>query len=435
LSPEVPLPSLIGALAAAFVGALFAWGDTALTSLKATRIAALLDQSEGATKDALERIHRQGEKLHSRYLLGRVAGNAATAVFLYQAFVTLAPAYAVLLSLGGTVFATGMLFEIATAIARRHPESAAPAAVRFLRPLEIAMLPLSLPFALVGSRVARKEVEEGPDPAISAEVEILVGEGEKSGLFAHEPAEMIRNVLEFSERTARDVMIPRAKVEAIEVSTEIERAKRLVSEVGHSRYPVYKEQLDNVVGLLYAKDLFKTIGHGEDGAPRSGPLKSLREVLRSPANFVAESQPLASLLKDMRSRRQHLAIVVDELGAVSGIVTLEDVLEEIVGDIRDEHDEIGDDATIEDLGGGLLVADAAVSITDLSNYLKTDLGADHKDDSLGGMLTHHFGKVPEAGTALNKFGLEFIVRDCNDHQIGKVEIRSQLPEQPEGSRT
>src|SRR5262249_53911404 len=142
--------------------------------------------------------------------------------------------------------------------------------------------------------------------------------------------EMIRNVLEFADRTARDVMVPREKVEAIEITTPIDRALRIVTEVGHSRYPVYKGRLDDVAGLLYAKDLFKAL---------EGPSQPTLRELVPPANFVAGPRPLSPLLREMRRRRHHLAIVVDELGGVAGIVTLEDILEEIVGDIRDEHDE------------------------------------------------------------------------------------------------
>jgi CBS domain containing-hemolysin-like protein len=171
------------------------------------------------------------------------------------------------------------------------------------------------------------------------------------------------------------------------------------------------------VGLLYAKDLYKSVHPTEDGVPRVA-VKKLDELVRTPANFVAESQPLATLLREMRQRRQHLAIVVDEFGSVSGIVTLEDVLEEIVGEIHDEHDTEG---TIEDLGDGRVVADAAISLKELFAYLGADLpkGA---DESLGKMLTHHLGKIPEAGTAFSKFGLRFIVRTMEDQHVGKVEV-------------
>jgi CBS domain containing-hemolysin-like protein len=191
---------------------------------------------------------------------------------------------------------------------------------------------------------------------------------------------------------------------------------RIVAQSVHSRYPVYREQIDNIVGLIYAKDLYKA-AHFEEEPSSRRPVTTIEDLLRTPANFVAESQPLSSLLREMRHRRQHLAIVVDEFGSVCGIVTLEDVLEEIVGDIRDEHD-----VPIEDLGDGRVVADATVSMKELCTYLGTDIGWTRDDESLGGMLTEHLGKIPEVGTAFSKFGLRFVVRDSDDKHIGKVEV-------------
>jgi CBS domain containing-hemolysin-like protein len=249
---------------------------------------------------------------------------------------------------------------------------------------------------------------------------------------------MIRNVLDFAERTAKDAMIPRNEVEAIEARTSIEDVLRLVAESGHSRYPVYKDQIDNVIGLLYAKDLFKAVhpklvaASGDTPIP-SGPLpKRVEELVRSPANFVAESRPLSSLLREMRSKRQHLAVVVDEFGSLSGIVTLEDVLEEIVGEIHDEHDTEG---TIEDLGDGRVMADAAISMKELFSYLGADAvpyasdasAATAADESLGGMLTHQLGKIPEVGTAFNRFGLRFIVRASDAKHVCKVEVVRASP--------
>ena len=427
MSPNyVPLPwaALAGALASAVMGALLAGADTALTSLSSTRLEALIDQAEGAQKSAYERIQRAGNKLHSRYLLGRVASTAITAVCLLEVFEPYFPAIAGWLALAGTIVITSVLFEISTTLARKDADEAAPAAARWLRPLEIALLPLAIPLGWLGTRLGRKDADEIPDPRIAeAEVEALVDEGERSGVLASEPAEMIRNVLDFAERTAKDVMIPRNQVEAIEVTTPIDQVLHRVAESGHSRYPIYREQIDNVVGLLYAKDLFKAAYFDQEptskrpGLAREASVKKVEDLVRAPANFVAESQPLSSLLREMRSRRQHLAIVVDEFGSVCGIVTLEDVLEEIVGEIRDEHD-----TAIEDLGDGRIVADATISMKELCAYLGADEAVVLEDESLAGMLTSHLGRIPEVGTAFDKFGLRFVVRDADEKHVGKVEV-------------
>jgi CBS domain containing-hemolysin-like protein len=429
---SVPLLPLVAAFATAVIGALFALADTAVTSLSSARLQALLETASGANKRAYERIRDEDVKLRTRYVLGRVSCTAAAGLFLHEAFEPAFPRFALYLAIISTVLLTGTLFEITTTLGRKHADQAAPAATRWLRPFEILLLPVALPLGYLAQYLSQKDGEVAQDPKVAgAEVEMLVEEVERSGLFAPEPAEMIRNVLEFADRTTRDVMIPRSKVEAIEISTPLDRVLNQVTESGHSRYPIYKEHLDNVIGLLYAKDLFKVTAPMSMPPPSSNPAATrpprLKEIIRVPANFVAESQPLSTLLREMRGKRQHMAVVVDEFGGMSGVVTLEDVLEEIVGDIRDEHDDApppppeGEEAPIQDLGDGRLVADADVSMKDLSAFLGTDLPAG-RGDSLGGMLTQAIGHVPEAGTEIEKYGFQFIVREGDEKHIGKVEI-------------
>jgi len=383
-------------MVSAVVGALFAAADTALTALTGPRLLALIEQAEGADKKAFERIRTADTKLRSRYLLGRIVSSTATAILTFLVVLPRWSEGGAWIAFGVTVAFTGTLYEVTTTMVRKYADYVSPMAARYLRPLELAMFPLAIPLGWLGSAISRKDVVVEPhDPRLAeAEVENLVEEGERSGLLDPEPAEMIRNVLEFQDRTAKDIMVPRSRVEAIDISMPIEKVLLFVSESGHSRYPVYREQIDNIVGLLYAKDLFK---HLEQHRPKN---TSLKDIVRTPANFVVESQPLSSLLKEMRSRRQHLAIVVDEFGGVSGLVTLEDVLEEIVGDIRDEHD-AEEAPPIQDLGNGRILADAAVSLRELSAYLGADMPADDSH-TLEGMITEHLGKIPEKGTSLSK---------------------------------
>jgi CBS domain containing-hemolysin-like protein len=193
---------------------------------------------------------------------------------------------------------------------------------------------------------------------------------------------------------------------------------RQVAEAAHSRYPVHRETVDNVVGVLHAKDLLHAVARGD------AQTILLESILR-PVVFVPESQSAASVLKDMRAGRHHLAIVLDEFGGFSGIVTLEDLLEQIVGDIRDEHDT--EEAPIVDLGDGRLVVDASLALADLSRYLGTDLPADGDYHSLGGFLAAHHGKVPEVGATLSQLGLQFIVREADERRVTKVEIQREAP--------
>jgi CBS domain containing-hemolysin-like protein len=242
---------------------------------------------------------------------------------------------------------------------------------------------------------------------------LIVNAGELNGSLGHDQSEMIRNVLEFGDVTAGQVMVPRTQVIAFAVDTHIEEVLGQATDTEHSRYPIYRDSIDNIIGVLHVKDLMRAASRKELAQ------LGLESVLR-PSAFVPESQPAASVLKDMRAGRHHLAIVIDEFGGFSGIVTLEDLLEEIVGDIQDEHDV--EEPPIVDLGEGRLIADASVSITDLSRYLGAELPEDGDYHSLGGFVVAQAGKVPEVGTKVTALGLEFTVREGDERKVSKIEI-------------
>jgi putative hemolysin len=421
---DEPLPSLLAAAGSTLIGALFAAADTALTSLSSARLGALIEQEQhGGHRAALERIRRSEAAIRSRYLVGRVLCSAVTAVFFYEAvpifLVGVSSAVAQLVAVCATAVVTGFAFEVSTTLARKHADHFAPRITRYLKPLELVLAPVALPLGWVGAYLGRRSASDANDPHVTeAEVEILVDEVERSGLFGREPAEMIKNVLEFVDLTAHHVMVPRSKMEAVSQDIPMTEVRALVVESGHSRYPVYLGEVNNVVGLLYAKDVFKAFD-GPGDSPADGA--TVAEIMRKPVTFVHENQSLSSLLREMRSRRQHMFMVVDEFGTVSGLVTLEDILEEIVGDIRDEHD-VGEPAPIRMMDDGSLVADADVSIGDLSDYLGADIPTDEEYVSLGGMLTHAMGRVPETGAVISKFGLRFVVRASDDKQVAEVQI-------------
>ncbi|MFW5739616.1 MAG: hemolysin family protein, partial [Myxococcota bacterium] len=230
-----------------------------------------------------------------------------------------------------------------------------------------------------------------------------------------ERAQMIKNVLEFEDLMTAEVMIPRTSVTTIDAETTLEDVLKIISAKGHSRYPVYRESVDNIVGLLYAKDLFRVIDHTDIRTAK------VEGFLRSPVNFVPEAKPVSALLREMRARRLHMAVVVDDYGGVAGVVTLEDIIEEIVGDIQDEHD-LEEDPIVE-LGNGAVLVDAAVPIDDLSDLLGTELPDEGDFVSLGGWIIHQAGCVPEPGAQVEACGLRFIVREADERKISKVEIR------------
>ncbi|MBI4705338.1 MAG: HlyC/CorC family transporter [Deltaproteobacteria bacterium] len=415
----------MAALGAAALGALFACADAALATLTAARASALETECLGRRGAALRRVSGMRPILHSRYGLGRMLSLVgAVACFCAWLGAWRAPAWGQAAVAAGAIIVLGVLLDAATTIGRREADWVVPAAAFWLRPLELALAPIAAVTGVLAALVARSRRRK-PNPRLTeTEVEMMVNQGERSGLLAEEPAEMIRNVLDFSELTARSAMVPRTRVTAFELGTPIDEVLDGVVQSGHSRFPVYRGQIDEVVGVLYAKDLFRLLGRGSLPPPGVGgqsppPLK-LADIVRTPAQVVPESQPLSSLLRQLRERRQHLAIVVSEFGGMSGIVTLEDVIEYIVGDIQDETD--AEEAPIVDLGGGRLLCDAAVLLADLGAFLGTDLAPDGQYDSLGGMLSGRLGQVPGAGTTVEAFGLRFVVREADEKRVAKVEI-------------
>jgi putative hemolysin len=418
-----------GAILPAVVAALFGAANWSLAQLPGTRRAALRDSLEGAPRLALDRYIEFRGVIEARWLVVRAIGVALTAVLLAEVLPGWLGRGVPPIAAFGAVVAYAVPAEMLKAVATQAPERWAPWLLRLLRPVEWLVAPLAAAplwlSGLVTKRLERNRTE--PPPAVTGnEVGLIVTEGEMAGALDHEQSEIIRNVLEFGDVTARDVMVPRTQTISFEISVPVTEILRQVAEAAHSRYPVHRETVDNVVGVLHAKDLLHAVARGE------GDTLHLESILR-PVVFVPESQSAASVLKDMRAGRHHLAIVLDEFGGFSGIVTLEDLLEQIVGDIRDEHDV--DEAPIADLGDGKLIVDASLPLTDLSRYLGTDLPADGDYHSLGGFLAAHHGRVPQVGATLSKFGLEFIVREADERRVTKVEIHRETPPMSIAPRT
>jgi CBS domain containing-hemolysin-like protein len=226
-----------------------------------------------------------------------------------------------------------------------------------------------------------------------------------------ERKEMIRGVFTLSETTVKEVMVPRIDVAFVSLDMSNDEVMEKVADSGHSRLPVYRDTIDNVVGILYAKDL---LHHHASGDPID-----IDEVTRKPPYFVPDSKKLDSLLREMRRRHVHIAIAVDEYGGVSGIVCLEDILEEIVGDIQDEFDNERED--IIEIGAKVYLCDARVDIGDLNEELGLEL-PDTDFDTLGGFVFDLFGKIPVRYEKVTFGDTDFVIQDMEGHKIKSVKI-------------
>jgi CBS domain containing-hemolysin-like protein len=403
-----------------FLGSLFAAADAALTAIPEAHLRALT--SDADTNATFSRYADDPARVLSRWLVARVVCISLAAAIVHGAAERAGiPGLGPLLAVGVGVIAYGTCAEILGTLARKRPVRVGAVALRLLRPIEFAVVPLAEPLAWLGRVIGRRLPEDKSVDArmTETEVEFIVSEGERSGALANAPAEMIRNVLDFKDLTAREVMVPRRMILGIELGTSLERVLEIVTSEGHSRYPVFKESLDHVQGLLYVKDLFRVVRDKKIAETK------LADLVRTPVMFVAETQSAAKILPDMQSKRVHLAVVSDEFGGTAGLITLEDIIEEIVGDIRDEYDT---EAQIRDMGDGRIVADAAVSLDDLALHLGHPLPSDGEFESLGGLIVHKAGRVPLTGSTFQLDGLKLIVKEADPTRVVKVEIvRDHVP--------
>lgn len=225
-----------------------------------------------------------------------------------------------------------------------------------------------------------------------------------------EKRDMIRGIVDLSDTSVKEVLIPRIDVDFLSLDTYGDDLLEKVAESGHSRFPVYKDSIDNVVGVLYVKDLIYLTAKKEK--------IELEKIIRKPF-FVPESKRIDTLLREFKRRHVHIAIAIDEYGGVSGIVCMEDIIEEIVGDIQDEFDNERED--ILSIGDGIWLCDARVNLDDLRQIFTEDL-PDQEFDTLGGFVFDLFGKIPVKYEKASWKIFDFIIQDMEGHRINTVKV-------------
>lgn len=278
------------------------------------------------------------------------------------------------------------------------------------RPLTAVLIRLDRAIAALahGDALGKSITEE--------EIKTLVEEAQEGGGIEDEEKEMIYSVLDFGETLAREVMIPRPDMVAVDCDTTLATALKTFIDSGHSRVPVYDDSLDDIRGLLYAKDLLTL---WQQGAAMDTPI---RHALRQPY-FVPETKLADALFREMQEKKVHIAIIVDEYGGTAGLVTIEDLIEEIVGDIRDEYD-IHEEAEYLPLGPDEWLIDGAMNIDDVNDLLEIELPRDDHD-SLGGYVYSMFGRVPEVGETLDDeaCGISLRIESIDNRRIRKVYVK------------
>ena len=402
------------------LAALAASAETSLTSISRVRLRTLVEQKVPQAI-VVERLHRDPNAYLSTILIFNtvaiiMASSAATllAIRLYQDRV---PEWLVSLVLSLAVL---VLCEITPkTISLQRAERVALRMARLVSGATWVMRPVVFVLTAITRLILRmlggKTQVRGPF-VTEEELKMLVSVGEEEGVLEEEEREMIHGIFEMGDMRVRELMVPRTDLVAIEVNEPVEKAVDLVTKHGHTRIPVYDGNLDHIVGVLYAKDLLRAVVRGEQ--------KTLREIARKPY-FTPESNKVQDVLRDLRKNRVHMAIVVDEYGGTAGAVTIEDILEEIVGPIQDEYD-IGEEDEIQFISPNEVVLDGRVSVDDVNELLKLEIAADDYD-TIGCYVLNQLGAAPKVGATLKLGTGELRVEAVQGTRIKKVRIRSENP--------
>ncbi len=240
-------------------------------------------------------------------------------------------------------------------------------------------------------------------------------QAQKNNIIGAEALGMIEGVMQVDKLRVRDIMIPRSNIRFIHYNDSFNDILKVVMDAGHSRYPVFDENRDDVEGILLAKDLLKYVGNEKNF--------DIDDILR-PAIVVPESQKLNTLLSSFRTSRNHMAVVVDEYSGTSGVVTIEDVLEQIVGDIDDEHDRIDDKLNIRAQSEGRYIVQASTEIEEFNAYFSSELSIE-KYDTIGGLVTQAAGKIPQQGEKITLAPFQFKVLRSDARRVQLLEVYKQ----------
>lgn len=290
--------------------------------------------------------------------------------------------------------------------------------IPLLRVLLVVTIPLTKPLSFfdpVIRRISGVDLRDDDDD-LSDQVLAAVEDHEEGDSVAEEQKQMIEAVFDLDDTDAGQIMTPRTDVQGIELPATLEQVKTSVIEYGHSRLPVYRENLDDIVGVLYAKDLLPLLN---DQA--TGETFDLQAHLREPM-VVPESKDVLDLLKEFRATKVHLAVVVDEYGGTAGLITIEDILEEIVGEIQDEYEDEDDAPEVTEINETTLKVDARLPIDDLNDQLGLDLPEDEDYDTVGGFVFAELGHIPEVGETFEAHGVKVTVDEAERTKVLSVTV-------------
>jgi putative hemolysin len=404
-----------------FLSALFSLSETAITAVSRLKIKNMVDQDLRGAK-ALQRLRDNPSRLLSAVLIGNNVVNIGASSLVTSIIISYMESrgygrvgYAVAITTGVMTLILLVFGEITPkTIALKRPERLALIAApyidnfaRVLQPLIHLLTLFSLPLIkLFGASVPDK------GPFLSREeIRLMLAVSEKDGEIEEEEREMISSIFEFGSTVAREVITPRPDMICIEVNENLQKAVNLMLESGHSRIPVYEGSHDNILGVVHSKELLKIISGGIQNL-------TLRDFLR-PVLFIPESKKVDELLHQMLAARMHMAVIVDEYGSTRGLITLEDLLEEIVGEIHDEFEK--EEKPFDQIDKNIWIVDAKQSIFDVNKTLEVNI-PEGEYDTISGFVFSILGKVPVVGDVVKYDGMSISVERIHRRRITRIKI-------------
>jgi len=425
------LGPLLGAIALIGFGGLFAAIDAAISTVSIARIEELVrDERPGATRLA-QLVAERPRYINLIVLLRITCETAATVLLVAYLYEDLGLDWGLLVAAAIMVVVSFVAIGVGPrTVGRQNAYTISLASALPLQAISVLLTPISRLLVLIGNALTPgRGFRNGP---FASEIELreVVDLAQQRGVVADEERRMIQSVFELGDTPAREVMVPRPEMVWIEGDKTARQAMSLAVRSGHSRLPVIGENVDDVVGVVYLKDLVQFTYAETDSKNDT----RVGEVMR-PAVFVPDSKPLDALLREMQRDRNHMALLVDEYGAIAGLVTIEDVLEEIVGEIADEYD-TDEVAPVEDLGDKTYRVSARLSLEDLAELYDIDVDEDLDVDTVGGLLAHELGRVPLPGVEVTWDSLRLRAEGGRDHRgrvrVGTVLVGRVEPEEGDG---
>ncbi|MEK9657696.1 MAG: hemolysin family protein [bacterium] len=408
-----------------FVSAFFSSAETAVTAINRVKLKSLIENS-GKKAIALAKILEKPRNLITAILIGNNVANVAasamaTAVSLKVLKKVGVEGQAVSLALvtGLMTFIILVFGEITPkTMAIRHPTRWALRITPILFTLMMVFKPAIILFNIISKGISAVfQVPEENFQRLFTEEDLrsAIKIGEEDGVIEEEEKEMIEGVIDFSEKIVREVMTPRTDAICLESKREARELIELISEKGHSRIPIYEDKMDNIIGIVYAKDLLNL----------KIDQNSLKPFIR-PAVFIPETKNIEELLQQMKKAKFHMAIVVDEYGGMAGLVTFEDIIEEIVGEIQDEYDH--EQSELTKINENTFVVSATMNIENFAEEIRVTLPDEVDYDTVGGFVLSLLGKFPKKGEVVAYKELQIKIIEISERRILKLEITKSQTE-------